>query len=221
MAGLAAGALALGSSAGAAELVQNGDFSAGNSGFGSTYAFGAGSPAQGTYVLTTDPNLLCGCFASYGDHTSGSGNMLYLDGAQSGDYFWSETIAVVPNQTYQLSFWGTEAGVGGPQGDVVATVNGLQVLDSGALPYATGDTSTTWHQYQTSFNSGAASSITLRLYDSDLSYYYNDFTVDDIGVTGPAPSAGAAPEPGTWAMMLVGVFGAGALLRRRRSAPAV
>jgi hypothetical protein len=214
MAGLAAGVLAGGSAAGAAELVQNGDFSAGDTGFSSTYFDGPGSPYQGSYILTTNPSSLCGCFGSYGDHTSGAGQMLYLDGAQSGDDFWHETFSVVPNQNYQLSFWGSEAGSGGPQADVVATVNGVQVLDSGALPYTTGDTATTWHQYQTSFNSGAATSVTLRLFDSDTSYYYNDFTVDDISVTGPA--RGAAPEPGTWAMMLVGFGGAGALLRSRR-----
>jgi hypothetical protein len=207
--------LALGSPASAAELVSNGEFSAGNSGFSSTYAFGGGSPTQGSYFLTTNPGAICGCFATMGDHTSGAGNMLVGDGAGSGDYLWSETFAVVPNQTYTLSFWATGVNFGGPTAELVADANGSPVLDTGAVPQFSGDPSTTWNHYQTSFSSDASGSLTLRLYDANTGYDWNDFAVDDVSVTGPAP-AGGVPEPGAWALMMLGLFGLGAALRSSR-----
>ena len=51
---------------------------------------------------------------------------------------------------------------------------------------------------------------------------------DTVTGVGPNPVAGVIvgytvvlPEPATWAMMLLGVFGFGALLRRKQGAPAV
>lgn len=213
----AAAGLALGSSASATELVTNGDFSGGASGFSSTYANGGGGgPAQGNFYISTNPAAVCGCFVPIGDHTSGAGNMLVGDGATSGDYLWSETIAVVPNQTYTLSFWATGVNYGGPTADILATVNGSSILDSGSVPQSNGDTATTWNHYQTSFSSGPSSSLTLSLYDTDTDLFYNDFAVDDVSLTGPAPALGGVPEPGVWTLTILGLFGLGAALRGAR-----
>jgi hypothetical protein len=44
--------------------------------------------------------------------------------------------------------------------------------------------------------------------------YYNDSTGVRFTLNGP----GGVPEPATWALMIVGFGGAGAMLRRRRAA---
>ena len=68
-----------------ANLIVNGDFEAGNTGFTSDYTYVApplsnsgtnslGAPA--VYSVETDPYKGHAGWASYGDHTSGAGNML-------------------------------------------------------------------------------------------------------------------------------------------------
>jgi hypothetical protein len=46
------------------------------------------------------------------------------------------------------------------------------------------------------------------------------WAVQDVLVTGPAVTAGAVPEPTSWALMLAGFLGLGGALRSRRSAGA-
>ena len=204
----------------AAELVTNGNFSAGNTGFTTTYGPLGSSAAQGSIAITANPNSLCNCFVSIGDHTSGTGNMLFVDGADANTgAFWSQTFAVVANSVYSISFWASNAGTGGPRPIVRATVNGADVLNTGLLPYSTGNTATTWQGYATTFNSGAATSVTFSLFSDAMVYSYNDFVVDDISFTGPAV-AQAVPEPATWAMMMLGFGALGGMMRRRQKATA-
>ena len=225
-AGLVAGAMLIAAPAMASERVVNGDFSAGDSGFSTSYvsypAFGE-NDALGNYWVFTDPAVLCGsCFPSIGDHTTGTGNLLDLDGAgNAGVVAWSETMSVVPNTDYHLSFWATSLGVAGPQPDIIAQVDGGTVLDTGFLPSTTGVTATTWLNFTKTVNSGASSTLTLSFIDTTDTHAFNDLAMDDISLTGPSP-AGAVPEPGTWAMLLAGLGAAGAALRsRRRSAAAL
>src|ERR1700749_4106952 len=99
--GLAAGvvlaAAFVSSSAQAVELVVNGDFEAGATGF--TTAYGQ--------VTTDAANLHAfSDWGGFGDHTSGTGNMLVL--APTGSTTaaaWQETVAVTPGQNYTYSFW--------------------------------------------------------------------------------------------------------------------
>ena len=214
----AAAALFAAAAAPAAELVTNGNFSAGNSGFTTTYG-PLGSPSnQGSIAITTNPNSLCNCFVSIGDHTSGTGNMLLVDGAAGNTgAFWTQTFAVVANSAYSLSFWASNAGTAGQRPIVRATINGVDVLNSGLLPYSTGNTASTWQGYAAAFNSGAATSVTLSFFSDAQVYAYNDFVIDDISFTGPAvtPPTSGVPEPATWAMMMLGFGAMGGMLRRR------
>jgi hypothetical protein len=215
----ATAALFAGTAASADELVTNGDFSAGMSGFTSTYG-SPGSSAQGSVYITTNPAALCGCFVSFGDHTSGSGNMLLIDGAEANTgAFWSQTFAVAANSAYTLSVWASNAGTTGPQPVLRATINGVNAIPATAIPYSTGNTATTWQQYTAAFNSGAATSVTLSLFDDAQVYAYNDFVVDDISFVGPAAVQGV-PEPATWAMMILGFGAVAGCLRRRAGAKA-
>ena len=204
-----------GSAANADELVTNGNFSAGITGFTSTYG-SPGSSGQGSVYVTTNPNALCGCFVSIGDHTTGTGNMLLIDGADNNTgAFWSQTFAVAANSTYSLSVWASNAGTAGPIPLLRASANGVNIIPATSIGYSTGNTATTWNQYTGTWNSGAATSVTLSLFDDTQQYLYNDFVVDDISFVGPAAVQGV-PEPATWAMMILGFGLTGAALRQRR-----
>lgn len=92
--------------AGAINLVTNGDFSDGNSDFSSAYNYSPGmSASPGDYSLVTDPHNFNGNLTSFGDHTTGTGQMMVVDGGAPGLTVWSQTIAVTPNTPYEFSFW--------------------------------------------------------------------------------------------------------------------
>lgn len=62
----------------------------------------------------------------------------------------------------------------------------------------------------------AGQAVTLRFqYQSDYFAFNRGILFDNILVTGTR-AAGAVPEPATWAMLLIGFFGSGALLRQSR-----
>ena len=67
---------------GAQELIPNGDFELGNSGFASAYSFSPGDISSAkTYDVLADPQAAYGGATSYGDHTSGQGLMMAVNGA--------------------------------------------------------------------------------------------------------------------------------------------
>src|ERR1035437_1122929 len=97
------------------ELVINGNFSGGNTGFTSDYSTSACLlfpyhclGPEGMYAVGTDPNYYNGGFFSYppyGDHTSGSGNMMVVNGAVTANTsVWCETIpGLSTNTDYDFS----------------------------------------------------------------------------------------------------------------------
>lgn len=207
---IAAAAVLSATAVNAAELVTNGDFSAGNTGFTSTYSYQAYSAAAGTYYIGGNANSLCGCWANLGDHTTGTGKYMILDGAQSGLDFFNESFAIVAGATYTLSFWAAQLG-GGPAATITASFNNA-LLGTGLTP-----SGTSWEQYSFTFNSGfngLVSSATIGLGDAAMGTQYNDFAIDDISFTGAAP-LGGVPEPATWALLIGGFTMTGLAMRRR------
>ncbi|HXR51092.1 MAG TPA: hypothetical protein VN762_03055, partial [Steroidobacteraceae bacterium] len=79
--------LATAASASPVNLVTNGDFEAGNSGFTSAYAYalppnlGGSNTVEGQYTVASNPYPWNGLFISSGDHTSGQGLMMVANGA--------------------------------------------------------------------------------------------------------------------------------------------
>ncbi len=200
-------ALAAPVSAANVDLVTNGTFSAGNTGFASTFHYEV-QTAPGAYYIQTGA-----------DHTTGTGQFMTPDAGGSGDpvadnqYFWQESFAVAQNSDYTFSAYVRLANY---SPTLVAVANGTQLVNA---PLTGGG----WYQLSGSYNSGSNSSVTLSLFNANPSYYYNDFDIDDISFVGPAASgASPAPEPATWAMMLGGFgFVGGAMRRRLRPAAAL
>ena len=190
----------------AAAGVVNGDFSSGNTGFSSSYTYVISSPTVGNYTVTSNPqNFNAGLF-SFGDHTTGSGQMMVIDGYQPGVVVWNETVTVTPQTNYSFSGW-FRATWGGNVAQIVMTAaNGPTNLGS-LTPTAITDTQ--WTQLALNFNSGSASSVTLSFTDQNANYLQtgDDFAADDLALA-PVP----APEPASIVCLATGLV----LLSRRR-----
>lgn len=102
-------------------LIVNGDFEAGNTGFTSEYSYSPPASMYNpkTYVIGTNPNNYHSAWAIFGDHTSGSGNMMIVNvtcctGGETGctedcsnpnDIVWQQTVNVKPYTLYVFKYY--------------------------------------------------------------------------------------------------------------------
>ena len=164
-------------------LVVNGDFSSGNSSFTSNYTLGGGGTwgavsNAGTYSVATNPNYAHSNFATFGDHTTGTGNMMICNGsAVANDIVWSQTITVTPNTNYNFSAWFTSALNSSPAdaAQLQFSINGVLLGPVSAAPLTAG----TWANFFVNWNSGTNTSAVITIVDQNI-VGNNDFVLDDI-----------------------------------------
>ena len=159
-------------------LLKNGDFSAGNVGFSSQYVNAANA---GGYIVGRNPHTDYGAiFKSFGDHTSGTGNMLMVDGSTAGTprpYVWQETISVAAGANYDLSGYTAAMGNGTDisPARLALYVNGVQI--GGVNVGATGGA---WAKFLAHWNSGSSTSAVIKIVDLNSDAIGNDFVLDDL-----------------------------------------
>ncbi|MBL7794962.1 MAG: HYR domain-containing protein, partial [Saprospiraceae bacterium] len=87
-------------------LVENGDFESGNTGFTTDYQYSPGDvTAQGTYDISTNVVFPYPLSLNCTDH-SGSGSMLFAHAdLVPGSETWCQTVPVTPNTDYYFSTW--------------------------------------------------------------------------------------------------------------------
>ncbi len=168
------------------DLVANGDFSLGNTLFTSNYvvptvpgAFGL-LTNPGTYLITTSPNLAHNNFIPFGDHTTGTGNMMVCNGsAVANDIVWSQTIAVSPNTNYNFSAWVASVynTTAGNEAQLQFSINGSLLGSTYSAPFTAG----VWANFATNWNSGVSTSAVITIVDQNFTAPgANDFALDDI-----------------------------------------
>ena len=187
-------------------LIVNGDFEAGNTGFTSDFAFAPLISGAGTYQVLDDPNSSHSSATSYGDHTTGAGLMLAANGSTSGDtVLWSQTVSVLAGTDYDFSIftstWFSNAGL-------QLVINNVNV---GSM-FSTPTTNGVWEETTRTWNSGASTSAVLELINTTTGFAGNDFAIDDISFVGR--NTPVIPEPTS---MILFATGSVAMLLRRRS----
>ena len=171
-----------GATANSTNLITNGDFTLGNTGFSSEYTYYnigtvPGQGANGAYGVATNPRNWFNAFSTCGDHTTSNGNMLIADGSTTGTakVWYSQTpITVTPGKNYTFSYFLTSVVSGGPAK--------LEVLiNNGSLgPSATAPSnSCIWEEHSYVWNSGTNTTAVITIIDRE-SAGFNDFAIDDL-----------------------------------------
>lgn len=176
-------ALLLGSRSDAQNLIKNGDF---ESGFSSQYAYDSSVFGAGTYAIGTDPHNLRGDVASFGDHTSGTGNMLVANASTvAGTAVWTTTVTVAPQTQYTFGIW---CASWGPAGGADPSPARLQLFVNGSKVGAEFQPIAQvgqWTGFQRSWTSDTAQTVSLAVVDANLEGDNgNDFALDDISFVG-------------------------------------
>jgi hypothetical protein len=195
--GLVATALAVGAETGQ-NLVINGDFESGNTGFTTGYALGDVS-GPGTYSIGPNPSSAPGAFADWcncGDHTTGTGMMMIVNGANSPSLpVWEEVVHVTPSTDYTFSYWGAEVDhTSESLPHLLLRING-RVIGNSYLPKNSPDNGGRWQNYSFTWNSGSSQSADIALFDQNTDTSWNDFALDDISFSAVPVPAGGATRP--------------------------
>ncbi|MGO8932084.1 MAG: hypothetical protein ACLPLZ_07340 [Terracidiphilus sp.] len=175
-------------------LVINGDFENGNTGFTSGYTLGDVSN-PGFYAIGANPSTATGAFGDWcncGDHTSGTGKMMIVNGGGDATVpVWEETVAVTPSTGYTFSYWGAEVDHDSSSLPHLALkINGA-VIGSSTFPEYPPDNGGQWQNYRFTWKSGSNKIADLALYDLNTDSSWNDFAVDDISFSVlPGPTSG-------------------------------
>ncbi len=196
--GLMTTALAAGKGAGQ-NLVVNGDFESGNTGFTTGYNFGDVS-GPGSYNIVRNPSTAKGAYGDWcncGDHTTGSGNMMVVNGANSATTpVWEEVVQVTPSTGYTFSYWGAEVDHDSSSlPRLLVKING-RVVGRGTIPEKSPDNGGGWHEYKSKWNSGSSTTADLAIFDENTDTGWNDFMLDDIRFSSGSIAAGSAATAG-------------------------
>lgn len=191
--------------AASANQVVNGDFQTGGLA-PSTSSYtqdGTMYPPATWNIVSYD--TLHGSWVDFYDHTYGDerGWYMIVNGTDQGlGPAWAQTVSVTANTDYTLSGWFATLIQLAPA-SLEFRVNGVTISPAFSAPNA----AATWEQRSVTFNSGALTSLSIEIWDTNQVFSGNDYAIDDISLE-------AVPAPGSIA--LAGAAGL-VMMRRRRA----
>ena len=174
-------------------LIANGDFSLGNVSFTSSYIYCSASVPPGFcvqswgllscddyYTINTCPHNTHFRFSTFGDHTTGSGNMMIVNGATTaGTSVWCQTVPVAPNTNYTFSGWFTNVDSFSSSTNIpiwALEINGTQL----GTTFSPSVTAGVWLNHTAVWNSGANTTASICIVDNAVNGGGNDFALDDL-----------------------------------------
>lgn len=202
-------ALVLSASASAAatvELITNGGFESGNTGFTTELANVSGRTPGLAQVSVLSSNY-------FGLNAKSGTSFLAVNGRNDPNALatvWAQDVDVVAGTQYAFSFdLGGTSTQSTPVGQLSVQLNGTEFLNASA------PASATYNSFSTTVTAVATGTFSLSFVEQSLGFGGNDYGLDNISLTfdtgGPVS---AVPLPAGSLLLLSGL-GAGALLRRK------
>ncbi|HEY9703444.1 MAG TPA: hypothetical protein V6C58_13410, partial [Allocoleopsis sp.] len=181
-------------------LVTNGNFTSGNTGFTTNYtnnaSLSSSSGNSGNYRVTTLPTasglLGAGCTSAA---STGQGNVLIANGASSsGSNVWAQSISVTSGVTYYFEY--KVASLSGSSPAQLRVNLGTTIINTTTL----GTTACTWQTISGTITPTSTGSLTLSIVDLNTSTTSNrnDFIIDDIYFGVSSGVNLASLSGGTW-----------------------
>jgi hypothetical protein len=180
-------------------LVVNGEFDNGNTGFTSNYTYtpiGDMCDTWGIYSIgknIAQVGAPVGCnnaIWAVSDRNGPAGNFMLIDPSNAtgvNDVIWGQTVSVCPNTDYVFSVWTknmyyAEAnGYAGVDPNFQFSINGQTIPGANfTMPRQVKADSAKWIKVQGIWNSGSASSASLRVVNMIPGAYGNDLALDGI-----------------------------------------
>ena len=219
---VAAFAMAPSIASAATNLLTNGDFSAGFSGFSTGYNVVAPSAnimyAEGNITIASSPISVHDLWVP----VAGSNPMLIANGSPTSNLtIWQESAIAVTN--------GGKYNFGADVMNVCCNANFHGSNSPSTIKFqVSADGGATWTDLVSHltnppgdagviaslsalYNAGATGTISLRAINDINAASGNDFAIDNLSF------ASAVPEPSTWAMLFLGFGAIGLMMRRRQS----
>lgn len=164
-------------------LIINGNFEAGRTGFTTDYMVGTTScygfgylDCEGTYDVINNPQLGHTGFAPCMDHTSGSGMMMVINGSAAFQNVWCEDIVVMPDMDYVFTAWITSVVSASPP-VLQFSINGSPIGPN----FSSSGTVCQWEKYEVTWNSGSNTNAEICILNENTATGGNDFAIDDLG----------------------------------------
>ena len=165
-------------------LIYNGDFESGNTGFGSSYGYVVPSASalnpEALYTVVKLPSSVHNDFTNWPDHTTGTGYQMVVNGAPTaGVVVWTQSVPVIPGATYQFIY--SEQTVNITQVPKNASQLQLYVNGVAAGPvYTAPQVNYQWATFIYNAAAGSNSVLNLELINQNTIATGNDFALDDI-----------------------------------------
>ena len=160
------------------DLITNGNFSAGNTGFTSNYSEATDIMQEGLYSITDVARNAQSSFNTCTDHTGNTGGkMMVCNGAPvANQVVWSQVITVQPNTNYAFSSWVNGGVSTGAKAILQFSINSNLLGTAFATQYAPCD----WQSFYATWNSGTSTQAVISIVNQNTTLEGNDFALDDI-----------------------------------------
>ncbi len=163
-------------SSAAGNLVQNGDFEAGNSGFTTGYIFAENTaapwPESGKYGIDDfSKDWHAGFYPLY-DHTSGTGLMFMANGDTVPNTLWEQTVSVEAGESYSFSAWASHVS------SVIDPAELEFLVDGEAIGTLVVDQNS-WLEFSGEWTTATSQSVVLSIKNISGGFY-EAYALDDI-----------------------------------------
>jgi len=163
-------------------LIENGDFEDGNSGFTTDYTVGPGNcfhvagflTCEGFYHVMDNPTDGLSAFDPCSDFIGGS-EMMVVNGSGGIDNVWCQEVCIDPDASYAVSAWATSVHPDSPA-ELQFAIDGDFIGSDITLSSSTCD----WEQFSANWSELGETSVEICILNLNTEPQGNDFAIDGI-----------------------------------------